>query len=254
MKEPLRWLDDANTSPRLREVLGAASSVPPLPAGLHVELSTYATGLVAQGLLAKAGTSSLLGKAWFSKLAGSAAAKGLAVVSLMGAAGTASYVAVGERLSAPMPTDTSASLTHRRAPVQARARGLPPVAPKEAAASATGEPAPAAIASSQERIARHVGAELLPTTQRPSVADEARLLETARASLASEPALSLEIVRLHQVRYPRGQLSAERELIAVDALLRLGRRDEAEQRAAPRLAEDADSLYAKRFRQLLGGE
>lgn len=255
MKEPLRWLDDANTSPRLRDVLAAATSAPPLPAGLHVELSTYATGLVAQSILAKAGTGSLLGKAWFSKLAGSALAKGLAVASLMAAAGAASYVAVGEHLTATTPTDPIAGVADRAATMPGQARGNPLIEPKEVAASAADETSPAAVpVSEKQRIVQHASDDLLPTTQRPSVADEARLLETARASLASDPALSLEVVRHHQMRYPRGQLSAERELIAVDALLRLGRRDEAERRAAPRLAEDADSLYAKRFRQLLGWE
>jgi hypothetical protein len=84
-----------------------------------------------------------------------------------------------------------------------------------------------------------------------SIADEARLLEQARASLSGNPERALEIARAHQILYPAGQLSAEREFIVVDALLRLGRRQEAEQRAAPRLQQSPNSLYARRLRQLL---
>jgi hypothetical protein len=86
------------------------------------------------------------------------------------------------------------------------------------------------------------------------LAREERLLEVARATLGSDPAQSLEITREHAKLFPLGQLSDERELIAVDALLRLGRRNEAWRRAAPRLAQAPESLYAKRLRQLFGGD
>jgi hypothetical protein len=85
-----------------------------------------------------------------------------------------------------------------------------------------------------------------------SIADEARLLEEARHALADNPARALELANRHQELLPSGQLGAERDFIVVDALLRLGRRDEAERRAAPRLAKSPDSLYARRLRQLLG--
>lgn len=264
MNEPLRWLEDTSTSSRLREVLGAATSAPPLPANLHVELSSYAAGLVAQGVLAKAGTGSLFGKALFTKVASSALVKGIAVVSLMGAAGTASYVAVGERLTTGTRATPSAATTNHPVPQSLAARFANSGSLDEPAGSSTDEEAsPISVESASERsgvaaraepIAPQATSDLAPSAQKPSVADEARLLESARASLASDPAWSLQVIRHHQTRFPHGQLSAERELIAVDALLRLGRRDEAERRAAPRLAEDADSLYAKRFRQLLGHE
>ena len=86
----------------------------------------------------------------------------------------------------------------------------------------------------------------------PSIADEARLLERGRSALATDAAQALRLAEEHRRLHPTGQLSAERELIAVEALLRLGRRDEAVRRAAPRLARSPGSLYAKRLRQLLG--
>jgi hypothetical protein len=83
---------------------------------------------------------------------------------------------------------------------------------------------------------------------------EARLLEAARASLSSSPAQALALTEEHARIYPLGQLGAERELIAIDALLRLGRRGEAWAWAKPRLEDAPDGLYAKRLRRLFGAE
>jgi hypothetical protein len=80
------------------------------------------------------------------------------------------------------------------------------------------------------------------------------MLEMARGALASSPAEALAIADEHAVRFPRGQLGAEREFIAIDALMRLGRTGEAARRAEPRLRQAPGSLYARRLRQLLGGE
>jgi hypothetical protein len=80
---------------------------------------------------------------------------------------------------------------------------------------------------------------------------ETKMLELARVVLESNPTQSLAIAEEHAQRFPNGQLLAERELIAVDALLRLGRREEAIKRAAPRLADAPESLYVKRLRQQL---
>jgi hypothetical protein len=85
----------------------------------------------------------------------------------------------------------------------------------------------------------------------PGIASEAKLLERARSHVASDPGLALKETDWHRERFGEGHMSAERELIAVEALLRLGRRSEAENRAAPRLRLDPTGLYAKRLRQLL---
>jgi hypothetical protein len=78
------------------------------------------------------------------------------------------------------------------------------------------------------------------------------MLEVARSALGSDPAQALEITREHTKLFPKAQLRDERELIAVDALLRLGRRTEAWERAKTRILQEKDSLYAKRMRQLFG--
>lgn len=61
---------------------------------------------------------------------------------------------------------------------------------------------------------------------------ETVLLEQARAALQSRPAAALELTRRHQARFPRGVLAQEREVIAIEALQRLGRKTAARARAA----------------------
>jgi hypothetical protein len=61
---------------------------------------------------------------------------------------------------------------------------------------------------------------------------EVALLDRAQASLAGRPADALASCEEHARRFPKGTLVQEREVLAIDALLRLGRREEAEARAA----------------------
>lgn len=257
MREPRRWLDDANTPPRLREVLKAQSSLPVIPSAVHRRLGAYAAGLAAQGA-ASAAAGSWLTTSVASKLAAGTLAKAVVVAGLMSAAGTAGYVAVGRRLEQTQNARALATAhqSHRNS-TMARQQPLPAASVNEVP-SAPIEANPE-LAADGAGLARTSAEAAAPTavasgSQVPTIADEARLLETARGNLATNPALALALVRRHEARYPGGQLGAERELIAVDALLRLGRREEAERRAAPRLESEPDSLYAKRLRQLLGRE
>jgi hypothetical protein len=61
---------------------------------------------------------------------------------------------------------------------------------------------------------------------------EAAFLERARTALASNPALALSLANQHRSRYPSGVLGQEREVIAIEALKRLGRTSEAERRSS----------------------
>jgi hypothetical protein len=72
--------------------------------------------------------------------------------------------------------------------------------------------------------------DLPPHLRDPSVAREDALLREARARLADDPAAALRRAEAHRRRHPRGRLSETREVLAVEALLALGRHDEAERR------------------------
>jgi hypothetical protein len=66
----------------------------------------------------------------------------------------------------------------------------------------------------------------------PQVAGEAALLERAQAALRADPSGALALTEQHQRRYPKGALGQEREVIAIEALKRLGRAEAASARAA----------------------
>jgi hypothetical protein len=81
---------------------------------------------------------------------------------------------------------------------------------------------------------------------------EAGLLEQARREMRGAPSVALSIAAEHARRFPRGQLAAERTLIQIEALHRLGRDGEARRLARGLLHGSSAGLYAERVRQLLG--
>ncbi len=85
-----------------------------------------------------------------------------------------------------------------------------------------------------------------------NLARETQLLEQARQLLGSNPTLALNVLEQHRHEFPNGVLELERELLSVDALLRLGRRAEAQQRAAQMRARAPGSIYERRLSQLMG--
>jgi hypothetical protein len=84
----------------------------------------------------------------------------------------------------------------------------------------------------------------------PSV-DELSVLHQAQAALRRNPAEALALSARHAREFPGGALAQEREVIAIDALLRLGRRDEATSRAQRFAARYPGSAHAQRVAQLL---
>jgi hypothetical protein len=109
-----------------------------------------------------------------------------------------------------------------------------PAAPQPLAAPADAAPPPIA-----QRAAR---AE--PVSGDSQLAAERRLLDVARADLVgSEPERALAHLGLHQARYPHGFLSEERDAMAVQALVKLGRFDEARARAGAFRQRTPDSLF-----------
>jgi hypothetical protein len=69
----------------------------------------------------------------------------------------------------------------------------------------------------------------LPGSQ---LAQERALLDLARSNAArGEPALALEQVARHREQFPQGRLAEEREALGIRALLSLGRKQEAQERA-----------------------
>ncbi len=203
----------------------------------------------------------------FSQLMASASAKVLAVGLSLGAAGAAVYgvrssteserppavVAVAPSLRTAQPKPTSAqqepasaqasaaepaaqvqpldvqpSAPLARSAAELRARRSPPV--QRAAAPAPVAPDPKPELKSTET----------PIVDDPSAAAEAKralpppselsLIERAEA-LRTQPTEALAFLSKHEQVYPRGALAQEREVLAIELLLKAGRLSQAETRA-----------------------
>jgi hypothetical protein len=87
-----------------------------------------------------------------------------------------------------------------------------------------------------------------------ALAGEAKLLNQAHAVMASDPQRAHAIASDHAKRYPRGQLAAERELILVQALVKLGRLREAEARGRALRKSTPSSIYGERLDTVLKGK
>jgi hypothetical protein len=96
------------------------------------------------------------------------------------------------------------------------------------AESAAARPARAAsLPASTPRAAEDTSAM---STRSDPVAELA-LLNQARRALLSQPAHALEFTETHARDYPRGFFGEEREVLAIESLMRLGLTDEAKRRA-----------------------
>jgi hypothetical protein len=76
---------------------------------------------------------------------------------------------------------------------------------------------------------------------------ELSLLRRAQGSVSSAPAQALSLCALHAIRFGAGVLGQEREVIAIDALLRLGRVSEARARAERFRAGYPGSAHTRRI-------
>lgn len=88
----------------------------------------------------------------------------------------------------------------------------------------------------------HVSSSASPVASGPS---EVALLDQARASLVSNPTRALALTEEHRRRFPKGALSQEREVIAIEALKKLGRGSEAKKRGDAFSAENPDTIHRR---------
>ncbi|MEZ4310943.1 MAG: hypothetical protein R3F14_23115 [Polyangiaceae bacterium] len=80
-----------------------------------------------------------------------------------------------------------------------------------------------------------------------SLAAEARLLLQARAELARDPHKALRATEDHGAAFAGGVLAEEREVLRIEALLRLGRVEEAKRAAAGFRAAHPQSSHLGRI-------
>jgi hypothetical protein len=106
------------------------------------------------------------------------------------------------------------------------------------------EPLPSAAATGS------AAPKVSSSTRAPDV-DELGLLREAQKALASDPASALRLANRHAQRFSHGLLAQEREVVAIDALTRLGRQPEARARAARFRASHPGSAYLPRIERLV---
>jgi len=87
---------------------------------------------------------------------------------------------------------------------------------------------------------------------RAASGSEFSLVSRAQASLGTDPVRALALVSDHERQFPNGTLVEECEIIAIDALLRLGRHPEAEARALHFKDRFPASVHRRRLDVLLG--
>jgi hypothetical protein len=208
---------------RLAPILGGAGAA---GAGAAAGAAT-ATGATGAAVAGTGTLSGLVTVKWV----------GVAVV-LLAAAGGSTYLLRGS--------------DDRAAPIKPDARAAPARIP-QSVVEPEPDPAilprdeglvPAAVAPPPESVRRRRALhrrrpvpEAEPEPPEPGAVSSAVVLEhrqlrEARRVLARDPAKALSLVREHERSFPHGALRPEREVIAIEALARLGRTDSARARAA----------------------
>lgn len=209
LEDPSRLLDSADVPSGLRDSLRAARA----DVGSDEQVAQLAArlgDLLGPALPAASGSGAAAATGGAGKL-------GLGALALLVAGGGAWL------LSSPPSAPVSAP------PIKtvAVSAATPPAPPPAAPAS---EPMPSAPAG-VEPAPTAPKAKLPEKPRPPAQLSEAELLEQARAASKSDPARTLQRASEHAARFPRGVLVQEREVLAIQALRRLGRDAEADRRA-----------------------
>jgi len=183
----------------------------------------------------------------------------------LGLLGTASIVALAlgalwwfdARQSEPRPAALRAATP--AAPLEAPAPAMAPVAPQPPPAephvmpparAALQRPARAVEPSRPQAAPPADPQELPPRALDPEA--ELALIDRALAQLDHSPAGALALVQQHERDFAAGVFAQERELLAIEALLKLRQRSAAEARAARFAVDFPRSPHMHRVRVLLG--
>ena len=227
--DPPRLLE-ATGDPSLRALLDAGRSELPPHARLesiHAKLLAATTGGASAATAAAKMTASTL------KLKIFLGALVVVAVALGFVAGGASR---GTRTTAPIVvTVTSPATTASPTPTS----------------STSAVPAPPQLASSSASTTSTISVPAAPKSS-ASIPSEVDLIRRAQAAVASDPTAALRLADEHRRLYPGGGLAQEREVIAIDALTRLGRTTEARARAKRFVAAWPDSTHLARLEKILG--
>jgi hypothetical protein len=251
-----------------RDDLPSEARMSVLAAALAIKIAgvASATGVgAAGGSAAGAGTGSAAGGAaptavgWFATIGTTqvGAALGLGAVVVAGTLWLT--LAATEHPPAPETAGATTGATAATGAAVAAADVSPaalpelrPSAPDVPPASALPTARPAAPAAS----ARAAASASSPSPNAATASDakvEMDLLRKAQTELTTDPKGALATCDEHARRFPRGALAQERDVLAIDALVQLGRKTEAASRAAQFVARYPGSAYRARIEAIAAG-
>jgi hypothetical protein len=268
---PLKpWLDDPHVGPEVRDLLRLGQVDGPSDADL-ARLASRLAPAVGLAVLA-APTRALAEVVAPANPAGFAPAKvavaqGLGLkallpglVKVVAVVGTVGLTAMlwPKAPSQPGPVRSTTHAEQRAveaAPgVETQAAPAPAPSPPDVLPVEEAAPAAAAVPSSKTKDKADRRAKPSATKVEPiqPLSSESELTLIRRAQdLRHQPAQMLSVLTTHERSYPNGMLVQEREVLAIEALLATGKRDEAEKRAARMEQRFSDSAHLRRVRVLL---
>jgi hypothetical protein len=253
-RDPKRWSDAGGGAPDdVRRLLASGRPARAMTAAEQARAATRVAGLAA---------------APTGGAAGNGARAGARVPLGVAGAVTAAAVVVGFFAAAPRlrPGRPPAPVTAAAPAGAATAAAVEPAAARDEAAAK--EPTTTATAATTARAPAGGAAHRAPgraaarddragadergaSDGEDALTREQRLLERARALVERDPDAALVELARHGRLFPGGQLTAEKELLRVTALERLGRHREARAAGAALIARAPQSIYVERIRAIL---
>ena len=255
--DPIRLMDDPASGPALRGDLGVAT-------GASVAGLDMAGGLAAlkASVAAQAGTTGVV--APVGAAAGMSTLSKVAIAGALVLGGVAAWI--GLRSPDPEPVQAP-TVGQASVEVQEQPRQLPPqpaIVPEAPKPAAVVPLAPEEVPEEEvddadvviEPAAPHAKKHKTPRkkAEPPSVEDvraEASLVDRAKTNLSGSPSKALELANQAKREFPNGMLVEEREAIAVQALAKLGRSEQAKQRGERFLSRFARGAHASAVRSAL---
>ncbi len=243
MIEPKRWMQSGDAPPEIADLLAAARPPRPLDAFTKARSRRRLTATMT-AIPAAAGVMFWL--------------KSVALGAVLGSVVTASVVAIKWPTQSSSDENTPRAGAKKSARVTAPAPAAPaldstqvpePEPSEQPSAMANVAPAPAAVSN---RSAASAASAPIADEVNEKLEREIQLLERARQLMNANPKLALATLDEHRREFGSGTLVLERQFLEVEALLHLGRRDQALARAADLRARAPGSLYERRLVQLLG--
>jgi len=243
MRDPTRWRDNRTGHTTGTEMLLRGARRPQLPGAHDLERLGAAVEMISRRPAA----------APVSWLRLSVAA--IVAFSIVGG-GTfvwALHARNVKRLTAAAEAEAATTARARQPTVQPVAVVAAATAP--ATATATGRPAaPAARPVRRDATEARVAPPPAPA-EAPSpndmLAREVPLIDAGRSELATAPSRALAALETHRREFPHGQLAAEREFLAVQALVQMNRIGDAKKRAEELSTRYPTSSYAARASRLI---